>query len=562
MRNPVASASLAAREAVDLAIRKAAALASLPECEIPGYTIDVPNESSHGDLAANVALAGARAFKLPPRAAADIIAANIELPGLFDRVEVAGPGFINFFFSRGYYSAVIGSVLELDDRYGHTDYGQGKRVIVEFVSANPTGPMHLGNARGGVLGDCIAAALETCGHAVSREFYVNDAGNQIDRFAFSLEARYLALYKEGVPFPDDGYHGGDIAELAREFARENADAFVDAPGSERRGALVAFALPKNIASMRAALRQYRIDYDAWFLESSLHSSGAVKRTMDTLSEKGLTYQKEGALWYRASDFGCDKDEVLIKSNGFYTYFAVDIAYHYDKLVTRGFNLAINVWGADHHGHVARIKGAMDALGVGGDRLEIVLMQLVNLLRDGEPVRMSKRTGQAITLTDLLEEIPVDAARFYFNLREYSSHFDFDLGLAVRQSSDNPVYYVQYAHARICSIIRALAAEGISPPSGIGEFDPGLLRAADELALIRRIGMFPGEIISAAREREPSRINRYAIDLATAFHRFYTNCRVMVDDRPLRAARLALCEAARRTLRNCLGLLRISAPESM
>ena len=561
MTDPLIFAAGQVRDMIDKAFGQAVKENSLPDVDIPEYTVETPNDNSHGDFAANIAMVGARTLKMAPRAAAEIITKNIGMTPMFKEVQIAGPGFINFFFSEKYYSDALASILRRGRDFGKTDYGKGKKVMVEFVSANPTGPMHLGNARGGALGDCIAAALEAAGYETCREFYVNDAGNQIEKFAVSLEARYLSLYKDGIAFPEDGYHGDDITERAKEFDAEYKDTYVDASSEERKAALVAFALPKNIAAMKQVLHDYRIDYDVWFLESTLHNDGSVCETMDKLTANGYTYELDGALWYKATEFGSEKDEVLVKSNGFFTYFAVDIAYHYNKLVTRGFDIAIDVWGADHHGHVERMKGAMDALGVGGDRLDVVLMQLVNLVRDGEPVRMSKRTGKSITLTDLLEEISVDAARFYFNLREYSSHFDFDLDLAVKQSSDNPVYYVQYAHARICSILKALEADGIALDNyDICNYE--LLAEDDERALIRKLAALPSEITAAARERDPARIIRYVREVASLFHRFYTSCRVKVDDKDLCMARTALCLATRQVIRNCLDLLKITAPETM
>ena len=560
MHDLIAFAAGQVRRLIDDAFVSAASAGALPIAGLPSYMVEIPAETEHGDFAANIAMASARALKMPSRAVADAVVAHIEPNELFREVQVAGPGFINFFLSDRFFDDALKLIFDLGADYGRTDAGAGQKSLVEFVSANPTGPMHLGNARGGALGDSLAALLDACGYTVEREFYVNDAGNQIARFAASLEARYLALFQENVEFPEDGYQGEDIAEHARDFAAEFADSFVAVPSERRREALVAYALPKNIDAMKAALHAYRIDYDNWFLESSLHADGAVRRVMDTLAANGHTYEKDGALWYRATDFGGEKDEVLMRSNGFYTYFAADIAYHHNKLVTRGFDLAIDIWGADHHGHVARLKGAMQALGIDSARLEVVLTQMVNLVRDGQPVRMSKRTGKMITLLTLLDEIPIDAARFYFILREYSSHFDFDLDLAIKKSNDNPVYYVQYAHARICSILNGLAAEGLAEDYENGDFS--LLMDPDERALIRRLALLPGEIAAAAREREPARMTRYAVDLATAFHRFYTNCRVKVEDAALCSARAALCAATRQTLRNCLGLLKINAPESM
>ncbi|MEA4912789.1 MAG: arginine--tRNA ligase [Oscillospiraceae bacterium] len=561
MHDPVALAKNSAEEIIKAACAAAQRKGTLPAAPPPDFTVEIPADTAHGDFAANIALVGARAFSMPPRRIAEAITAELSLGGVFGRAEIAGPGFINLFLNEGYYAGVVADVLADGEAYGRTGTGAGKKYMVEFVSANPTGPMHLGNARGGALGDCLASVLDAAGYDVTREFYVNDAGNQIEKFGSSLSARYLALYKDNVEFPEDGYHGEDIVARAKEFAALHGDAFVGVTEQERKQALVDYALPKNVDGLRADLEKYRIRYDVWFFESTLHSDGTVDKVIGLLRDKGHAYEKDGALWYRATDFGAEKDEVLVRANGIPTYFAADIAYHYNKFVTRGFDRVINVWGADHHGHVARLKGAMDAIGLDGDKLDIVLMQLVRLVRDGEPVRMSKRTGKAITLTDLLEEIPIDAARFFFNLREPKSHFDFDLDLAVKESSDNPVYYVQYAHARICSILKNLRAEGVDTGKA-ADADFSLLREADELALIRHLAKLPSEIDAAAREYDPARITRYTVDLATAFHRFYTSCRVKCDDAALCGARAGLCIATRQVLRNCLALLKITAPETM
>ncbi len=561
MHDTITAAKLAVQQIIDDAFAAAQAAGDLPAADRSDYDVEMPADSRNGDFSVNIAFKGAKTLRMAPRAAAELLVRHIRLSDSFNSVSVAGPGFINFVLSPACYGRMVDAVLADGGDFGRTDSGAGKKVMVEFVSANPTGPMHLGNARGGVLGDCIAEALAWSGHEVCREFYVNDAGNQIAKFGKSLEARYLQLYGSDIAFPEDGYQGEDIAALAKQYAKSHGDALVSADSEARCDALVAFALPRNIEQMRAVLSEYRVDYDIWFLESTLHRDGCVAAIVDKLAERGHTYELDGAVWYKATEFGGDKDEVLVKSNGFYTYFAVDIAYHYNKFVTRGFDTVINVWGADHHGHVARLKGAMDAIGIDGNRLEVVLMQMVNLVRDGQPVRMSKRTGKAITLTTLLEEIPVDAARFYFNLREYTSHFDFDLDQAVKQSSDNPVYYVQYAHARICSILKALESEGFKTV-GFGAVDGGQLTTDDERALIRQLSMLPVEIAAAGREREPSRITRYAVDLATVFHKFYTNCRVKESDAPLREARTALCAATRQVLRNVLAFLKISAPDAM
>ena len=545
------------------AVGRAVAAGKLPAEPIPDFTIEVPADRAHGDWAANAAMVSARAFRMAPRKIAEAIGENLSLDGsYFEKFEIAGPGFLNFFLGRTFYSEVLRDVRRLGDSYGRSDFGGGKKVMVEFVSANPTGPMHMGNARGGALGDCLAAVLDAAGYDVWREFYVNDAGNQIEKFGVSLEARYLQIFQgeDAVPFPEDGYHGDDIRERAQEFADENGDRYVDADPAERRKALVGYALPRNIARMKADLEKYRIQYDRWFLESSLHEGGEVRAVVDLLREKGMTYEQDGATWYRATQFGAEKDEVLIRQNGNPTYFAADIAYHRNKF-NRGFDRCIDVWGADHHGHVARMKGAMNAIGLDGSKLDVVLMQLVNLMKDGQPVRMSKRTGKAIQLADLLDEVSVDAARFLFNMREATSAMDFDLDLAVKQDSQNPVYYVQYAHARICSILKALAAEGITPRKCTDE-ELALLTAPEEIELIRHISAYTGEIIGAAKDYDPARITRYVITLANLFHKFYNACRVKGAEPSLAAARLELCTASATVIRNVLSMFKITAPTSM
>lgn len=557
-----------AREGLKTALLQAVSTAAekgqLPQTELPEFSVEPVTDRVHGDYTTNIAMASARAYKLPPRKIAETICENLDLSGTyFELHEVAGPGFINFLFKPEFYAAVLADIDRLGKDYGKSNFGQGKKVMVEFVSANPTGPMHMGNARGGALGDCLSSVLEWAGFDVYREFYVNDAGNQIQNFALSLEARYLQLFKgeEAVPFPEDGYHGEDIIRRAGEFAEIHGDKYVNAGEEERRRALVDFALPKNIQNMKDALSRYRITYDNWFFESVLHEDGELKAAIDMLNEKGLTYEKDGALWYKATLFRAEKDEVLIRSNGTPTYFAADIAYHYNKFSKRGFDICINIWGADHHGHVARLKGVMDALGLSGDNLHIVLMQLVRLTRGGEIVRMSKRTGKAISLTDLLEEVPVDAARFFFNLSSPNSQMEFDLDLAVEQSAQNPVYYVQYAHARICSILRNLEAEGINPRR-CSEEELKLLTAKEEKELIMHLGALTDTIISAAKDYDPARVTRYCIELATLFHRFYNACRVKGEAEPLMSARLNLCLCVKTVLKNLLDMLKIEAPESM
>lgn len=563
MAKAVKTAENQLRQAVLDALGQAVAAGELPAEPIPAFGIEVPADRAHGDLAANVAMVSARALHRAPRQIAEAILAHLSLTGTYlERAEVAGPGFLNFFLSPSFYAAVVAEVLEAGAQYGRSDFGGGKKVMVEFVSANPTGPMHMGNARGGALGDCLASVLDAAGYDVWREFYVNDAGNQIEKFGLSLDVRYQQHFRgeDAVELPEDAYHGDDIREHAENFAAIYGDKYLDAPEAERRAALVQYALPLNIEKMHRDLEKYRIVYDEWFRESVLHNDGELKATIDLLTEKGMTYEKDGALWYKASEHGGEKDEVLVRANGNPTYFAADIAYHRNKFA-RGFDTCIDVWGADHHGHVARMKGAMDAVGLDGNRLHVVLLQLVRLMQNGEVVRMSKRSGKAIQLADLLDEVPVDAARFFFNLREAGSQMDFDLGLAVEQSSSNPVYYVQYAHARICSIFKNLQADGVTPRACTAQELARLTEPAEK-ELIRHIAAYTGEIIEAARDYDPARITRYCMDLAGLFHKFYNSCRVKGEEEPLMQARLALCEATRTTLRNALSMLKIAAPETM
>ncbi len=550
------------REKILDALGRAIANGELPAEPLPAFNIEKPANSANGDFSSNIALAGAKAFKKAPRMIAQSIAENIDLEDtLFEKVEIAGPGFLNFYLSQRYYSEIVKDVINKGDAYGASDYGNGKKVLVEFVSANPTGPMHIGNARGGAIGDCLAAVLEKAGYNVSREFYVNDAGNQIEKFATSLEVRYLQLYKDGIEIPEDAYKGADIIEHAKNFAAEYGDRFVEASSYERRKALVDFALPKNIAGLERDLLQYRIKYDNWFKESTLHADGSVAKIIEKFKELGVTYEQDGALWFKASEFGNDKDVVLIRANGIPTYIVPDIAYHYNKLVTRGYDKAVDVLGADHHGYVPRMKAALSALGIDENRLDCVIMQMVRLVRDGETIKLSKRSGKAITLTTLLDEIPIDAARFFFNLREPNSHFDFDLDLAAQETSQNPVYYVQYAHARICSIIKKAENIGVTlrTPTD-AELD--LLTSAEETELIRHLSSLTDEVITAAKTYDPARITHFVIELATLFHKFYNAQRVIADDEGLMQARLYLCIAVKDTIKNILTMLKISVPESM
>ena len=579
--NPRLAVLTEARTLLTNAAKAAMADGTLPEADLPDFIVEIPADVKNGDVASNLAMTGARAFRKAPRQIAEAITAKLDLTDtLFSRVEIAGPGFINLFLGQAWFTSVLRAACQ-NPEYGRTNAGAGKRYNVEFVSANPTGPMHMGNARGGALGDCLSACLDWAGYDVTREFYINDAGNQIEKFGKSLAIRYLQLYKgeEACPLPTECYQGADIIQRAKEFAEVHGDAYVNADFEELKKAIVADALPKNIAGLQRDLGKYRIQYDVWFHESDLHKSGAVQAVVDKLLETGACYKAEdGAIMYRSAQYAAKygvankrktedgseeeaKDEVLVRANGIPTYFAADIAYHYNKLAVRGFDKSIDVWGADHHGHVARMKGAMDAIGLNGEQLDVVLMQMVNLMRDGKPVRMSKRTGKAITLTDLLDEVPIDSARFFFNQRESTSTLDFDLDLAVRNDSENPVYYVQYAHARICSLLKKMEEQGVVFQGAEG-VDAAALQDPSEQALLRLLAAFPAEIVAAADKYDPARITRYCIDVATAFHRFYNACRILDAEGTVQQSRIALCLGVRSVIHNILTMFKINAPESM
>ncbi len=592
--NPRKAALEEARAILTAAVQTATAKGDLPEAELPAFIVEIPADTKNGDIASNLAMAGARAYRKAPKMIADAIAANVDLENTcFAKIEVAGPGFINLFLAPSFFAGVVFAACA-NESYGRTTSGAGKKYNVEFVSANPTGPMHMGNARGGALGDCLAAVLDWAGYEVCREFYINDAGNQIEKFGKSLAVRYLQLHKgdEAYPLPAECYQGGDILALATEFSALQADtalldacagltedALYESPAfAALKSALVGYALPKNIAALKTGLGKYRIDYDVWYHESELHNSGAVEIALNKMLENGACYKADdGAIMYRSAQYSSkygvankkktddgdaeEKDEVLVRANGIPTYFAADIAYHYNKLATRGFDKSIDVWGADHHGHVARMKGAMDAIGLDGSQLDVVLMQMVNLMRDGKPVRMSKRTGNAITLLDLLDEVPIDSARFLFNMHDANSGIDFDLDQAVKTDNDNPVYYVQYAHARICSILRKLESEGVTF-GGAEAMNPTLLTDPAEVDLIRMLAAFPAEIVLAAEKYDPSRINRFVIDLASAFHRFYNNCHISGEETALQQARLGLCIGVKHAIYNVLTMFKVSVPEKM
>ena len=584
MNNMIELAKQQVKETVMNALGRLVAEGKIEAVPLPAFNVERPADVSHGDFSCNAAMASAKALRNNPRAIGQMIADAAVLDGtVFEKIEVAGPGFLNFFISPLWFNETVGEVISSGSDYGKTELGKGKRVLVEFVSANPTGPMHIGNARGGALGDSLSSVLQFAGYEVEREFYVNDAGNQIEKFGKSLSIRYMQIAdgnksdviasygdddvcrkifedEENFPMPEDVYKGVDIIEHAYNFYKINGDKFVNADEESRKSALVEYALPLNIDGLEKDLAKYRIVYDTWFRESSLHKSGAVKQIVDMLTEKGQTYEKDGAIWFKASDFGDDQDRVLVRANGIPTYFVPDIAYHYNKLVTRGFDKAIDILGADHHGYIARMKAALTALGVDASKLDIVIMQMVMLVRNGETVKLSKRSGKAITLSTLLDEVPIDAARFFFNFRDPNTHLEFDLELAIEESSNNPVFYVQYAHARICSILRRMEEEGTGysniPVSELNFNHPA------ELALIRHIAALPNCINEAAKDYNPSKITKYLCDLAQLFHKFYDNCKIKGEEENILQSRLSLCVATKTVFKNLLDLLKVDAPEKM
>lgn len=532
----------------------------LKDYDVKDFDVEIPADEKHGDLSSNVALLSAKVLKMAPIKIAQMITSNIGEVEYVEKIEIAGPGFINFFLSKNYFADALKEIEKCGKTYGDNSSGKNKKIMIEFVSANPTGPMHMGNARLGALGDCLAEVLKSSGYDVFKEFYVNDAGNQIEKFGMSLDVRYRQIIKgeNAVQMPENGYHGDDIKELAQEFFEINGDKYINLEEAERTKALVDYALPKNIKRMQTDMEKYKIIYDNWFYESKLHSEGKVAQVIDIMKEKGITYEKDGSLWYKATDFGSEKDEVLVRKNGIPTYFAADIAYHYNKFVTRGFDICIDIWGADHHGHVERMKGAMEALGIDRNRLHVILVQLVRLIKDGEPVRMSKRSGKSVQLSDLLDEVGTDSARFIFNTHEASSGMDFDLDLAIAKDFQNPVYYVQYAYARICSIFRGVKDRNFDLQTA----DLSLLTHETEKKLISFLTTYPSEVLRAANSYDSTKITRFVINLAGLFHKFYSACRVVTEDENLSKARLYLCDCVRIMIKNILDMMKVSAPESM
>lgn len=564
MINIIDNAKQEIKKIVLQSISTAVSKGDLPEVKVEDIVIETPREKEFGDFSTNIAMQITKQVKKPPRKTAEIMINNMELEGTYiEKVDCAGPGFINFYLNNEWLFETLNIIQKEKDDYGKSDIGKGQKVMVEFVSANPTGPLHMGNARGGALGDCIASVLEATGHDVTREFYINDAGNQIDKFGKSLEARYIQLLKgeDAIEFPEDGYRGEDIIEHMKDYIKLNGDKLLYVEPTERRRQLVEFALPRNIERIRKALESYGVKFDVWFSEQSLYDTGELEETMNLLKQRGYTEEREGAVWFKASKLGCEKDEVIVRNNGVPTYLATDIAYHRNKFVKRNFDRVINLWGADHHGHVARMKAALKALDIDPDKLDVVIFQLVRLYRNGEIARMSKRTGKAISLTDLIEEVGRDAARFFFNMKASGSHLDFDLDLAVQQSNENPVFYVQYAHARICSMLKILEGEGVKVPN-VEDVDLSLLKEKEELELIRKLAEYPEEIKISAQTLEPSRLTRYVLDVASLFHSFYNACRVKGEEENLMKARVVLVDSTRIVIKNVLDLLSITAPERM
>lgn len=562
-----------------------------PGGDAPPFAIEAPRDRGHGDFAANLALVLAGRLKLPPRRIAEALAARFpvvpeggadtpvpearEVP--VARLEVAGPGFLNFFMAPGWLDPLVPEILRAGAAYGRSDGGRGRRVQVEFVSANPTGPLNVVNARAGAFGDALAACLEAAGYEVRREFYVNDAGNQFALLGLAMEVRCRELLGQKAELPEGAYPGEYVVDLAREFLAgprgEAARAVLGAPAAGGRAEaapalaalredLARFAVERIVAGQRRSLERYGVTYDRWARESEVRAAGGPERVLERLGRAGHLYERDGAVWFRSSAFGDDQDRVMVRRNGEHTYFLVDVAYHLDKF-ERGFDRVIDIWGQDHHGYVPRVRAALQALGVDASRLEVLLNQIVRLVRGGQPVRMSKRRGEFVTMDAFLDDVGRDAARFLFLMRSIDSHMDFDLDLARLQAAENPVYYVQYAHARVCSILRQAAAQGAAAPAaGPAALGRASLREEAEVALLRKLAEFPGEVAAAAEAREPHRLTAYARDLATLFHAFYAQCRVLSEDPALTAARLALADAFRRVLANALALLGVSAPERM
>lgn len=530
------------------------------EAQIPDVLLEIPKEKAHGDYSTNMAMQLTRVAKKAPRMIADDIVANFDKEkGSIDKIEIAGPGFINFYMNNSYLTELVPSILKAGASYGETSIGNNEKVQVEFVSANPTGDLHLGHARGAAVGDSLCNVLAKAGYDVSREYYINDAGNQINNLARSVEARYLQALGKDAEMPEDGYHGADIIGIGKKLAEEFGDRFVDQDSDERLSFFREYGLKYEMGKLKADLEEFRVSFDVWYSETSLYHNGKINEALAALKEKGHIYEEDGATWFRSTTFGDDKDRVLIKNDGSYTYLTPDIAYHKDKL-NRGFTKLINVWGADHHGYIPRMKAAIEALGYSKETLEVEIIQLVHLYKNGEKMKMSKRTGKAVTMRDLIEEVGLDAVRYFFAMRSADTHMDFDLDLAVSKSNENPVYYAQYAHARICSMLRQGEEQGLTYEDNL-KLDE--ITSEKEFDLLKKLGEFPQAIVEAAQKRIPHRITNYIYDLASALHSFYNAEKVLDPENIEKSrARLGLMKATQTTLQNALTLIGVSAPEKM
>jgi arginyl-tRNA synthetase len=542
-------------------IRQAVIKANLaPEENIPDVILETPKDKAHGDYSTNMAMQLARIAKKPPRAIAEAIIEHFDRSkASIEKIEIAGPGFINFYMNNSYLTGLIPAILDAGEKYGETTVGNKQKIQVEFVSANPTGDLHLGHARGAAVGDSLCNILERAGYDVTREYYINDAGNQINNLALSVEARYFQALGIDKPMPEDGYYGEDIIEIGKRLAEEFGDKYVHANEQERFNFFREYGLKYEMEKLKKDLENFRVRFDVWYSETSLYENGKIDEALKTLREKGHIYEKDGATWLRTTPMGDDKDRVLIKQDGSYTYLTPDIAYHKDKF-ERGFEKVINIWGADHHGYIPRMKAAIQALGYDPDALEVEIIQLVHLYKNGEKMKMSKRTGKAVTMRELVEEVGLDAVRYFFAMRSSDTHLDFDIDLAVSQSNENPVYYAQYAHARISSILRQAEEQGMTVDRSA---DFSLIGTEKEIDLLKKLGEFPQAIAEAAQKRMPHRITNYIFDLASAFHSFYNAEKVLdPENGELSKARLALVKAVQITLKNALALIGVSAPEKM
>ncbi|OIK12536.1 arginine--tRNA ligase [Bacillus sp. MUM 13] len=542
-------------------IKNAAIKAGLAaEEQIPGVILELPKDKTHGDYSTNMAMQLARVAKKAPRAIAEAIIENFDhSKASIEKIEIAGPGFINFYMNNQYLTELIPVILQAGDTYGESDFGKGEKIQVEFVSANPTGDLHLGHARGAAVGDSLCNVLDKAGYDVSREYYINDAGNQINNLAYSVEARYFQALGMDKEMPEDGYHGADIINIGKKLAEEFGDKYVHEDENSRFAFFREYGLKYEMGKLKTDLENFRVPFDVWYSETSLYQDGKIDEALAELKERGHIYEQDGATWFRSTELGDDKDRVLIKQDGSYTYLTPDIAYHRNKL-ERGFDKLINIWGADHHGYIPRMKAAIEALGYSRDQLEVEIIQLVHLYKNGEKMKMSKRTGKAVTMRDLIEEVGLDSVRYFFAMRSADTHMDFDLDLAVSQSNDNPVYYAQYAHARISSILRQGEEQSIQYDKTA---DFSLLSSEKEVELLKKLGEFPQAIAEAAEKRMPHRMTNYIFDLASVFHSFYNADKVLDPENMDRSkARLSLVKSVQITLKNALALIGVSAPEKM